>query len=160
MAGIGQPKKIETPEKLWELAEQYFKSLDDNPFKINKLITSGDLAGCIVGVPTIRPYSWSGLETFVRDAGFNTRLDEYKANRRGNYDDYTDVVARISQKMFAQKFEGAAVGVFNSSIISADLGLVQKTMTEVKDISDDIDYSQLSDAALEEIENARSKANQ
>lgn len=160
MAGKGQPKKIESPDLLWELAEQYFAEIDANPFKINKLITSGDLAGCIVGVPTIRPYTWSGLGVFCWAAGYNTRLDEYKSNRRGLYGDYAEVVARISERMYAQKFEGAAVGVFNQSIISADLGLVQKTLTEIKDTTEEIDYSLLSDEALEEIENARGKANE
>jgi hypothetical protein len=33
--------------------------------------------------------------------------------------------------MFAQKFEGAAVGAFNSNIIARDLGLIDRTELKV-----------------------------
>lgn len=160
MKAWGAPKKIETPEILWDLAMQYFNHVDNTPWFKNELIKSGDLAGCIIKVPTQQPYTWSGLEVFVFDAGYNTRLDEYKSNRKGGYANFSDVVKAINQRMYRQKFAGAAVGAFNASIISADLGLIQRTLTEVKDTTDEFDYDALSESALDEIANARRKTDE
>jgi len=153
---MGRPLKIESPELLWDLFEEYIDHTDANPWIKKQLITSGDLAGVIMNIPHSVPYSWSSFGVYVANAGYCTRLDEYKSARKGNsYEAFSEVVARISEVMYSQKFNGAAVGAFNQSIISADLGLIQRTITEVKDITDDIDYDSLSPAALEEIANAR-----
>lgn len=156
---MGLHKGMDSPELLMALAELYFADVDSKPYHKNVLITGGDLAGCIVPVPQIMPYTWSGFSVFLRKQGYRIDIQEYKANRRNTYNDFADVIREISEVMYTQKFSGAAVGAFNASIISADLGLVQKTLTEIKDTTDEIDYSQLSAEALEEIENARSKTN-
>lgn len=155
---LGRPKKIENPDILWDLAVNYFQATDSSPWYKNEVIKSGDLAGCIISVPTTVPYTWSGLEMFCIVHGYNTRLDQYRFNLKGAYDDFHDVLEAISRIMYSQKFTGAAVGAFNSSIISADLGLANKTIVETKDTTEDFDYDDLSDSALEEIANAKAKA--
>lgn len=155
---LGAPRKMESPDILWDLAQQYFEYTDNNPWLKNELIKSGPFAGVIMPVPTQQPYTWSGLEVYCLKMGYNTRLDEYKSNRKGGYEDFSDVVKLISKVMYKQKFAGSAVGAFNASIISADLGLALKTIVETKDKTDDFDYNDLSETALEEIANARLKA--
>lgn len=154
---MGRPLTIESPELLWELFEEYLAYADANPWIKNQLITSGDLAGCIIKVPCQVPYTWSSFGVYVANAGYTTRLDEYKSNRKGGYTEFSEVVARINEVMYAQKFQGAATGGFVASIISADLGLVQRTQAEVIDKTSNIDYSLLSEDALKEIEDARRK---
>lgn len=155
---LGRPKKIESPDILWDLAVQYFQNTDATPWLRNELLKSGDLAGVIIKVPTTVPYTWSGLEMFCMKLGYNTRLDEYKANRNGAYGEFHDTVKAIGSVMYSQKFAGAAVGAFNASIIASDLGLADKTIIETRDTTDDFDYSELSESALEEIIAARQKA--
>ena len=155
---LGRPKKIESPDILWGLAVSYFENTDNTPWIRNELIKSGDLAGVIIGVPTTVPYTWSGLEVFCMKLGYNTRLDEYKANRNGGFEDYHDTVKAIASIMYSQKFAGASVGAFNASIISSDLGLADKTIIETRDITDAFDYDDLDDNALEQIAAARIKA--
>lgn len=157
---LGAPRKIEGPEILWDIAERYFEYIDNNPWHKNELIKSGPFAGVIIPVPTQQPYTWSGLEVFCMKMGYNTRLDEYKSNRRGTYADFADVVKAIDKVMYEQKFAGSAVGAFNASIISADLGLAQKTIVETTDKTDEFDYNDLDDHALEQIAQAREKARQ
>ena len=70
---------------------------------------------------------------------------------------YSSVITRARAKCYAQKFEGAAVGAFNGNIIARDLGLADKTESEVKqDIRVKADLSKLSVdelKALREINN-------
>ena len=154
---FGQPKKIETPEKFWELAEAYFKHTDDNPWISGELIKSGDLAGTVVTIKKRMPYTWQGLGVYCFKLGYNTRLDEYKSNRKGGYEDYSEVVHAINEIMYTQKFSGATNGDFNANIIARDLGLAERTVSTVNDLTDEIDYDMLSEATLEELAKARIK---
>ncbi len=43
--------------------------------------------------------------------------------KNANHPDFLQVVSRIDEIIYTQKFEGAAVGAFNANIISRDLGL-------------------------------------
>lgn len=155
---VGAPKKIESPDLLWDLAQQYFEYSDNNPWLKNELIKSGPFAGVVLSVPTRVPYTWSGLEVFCLKMGYNTRLDEYKSNRKGGYEEFSDICKAIGKVMFSQKFEGAGVGAFNANLIARELGLAEKTVTEIKDKTDDFDYNDLDDSALEQIAAARQKA--
>ena len=47
--------------------------------------------------------------------------------------DFSSVITRIEQTIYAQKFEGAAVGSFNANIIARDLGLKDKSELTGKD---------------------------
>lgn len=148
----GRPKAL-TPKKLWELACDYFAWVDDTPFQKEDFIKGGDRAGEIVHLKTIRPYTWAGLENWIAENdGTLCCLDHYRCNLNGSYADFVDIIAWISKVMFEQKFSGAAVGAFNASIIARDLQLAEVTKTEMKaEVSGEIDYSKLSDSALEEI---------
>lgn len=149
---VGRPKKIESPEKLWELACSYFEEVDSRPFQKQDFIRGGESAGKIVTLANIRPYSWAGFETYLIKHGIIYKLDRYKANTNGAYEEFRDVVSRIDRVMFDNKFEGAAVGAFNASIIARDLQLAEITKSEVNaNVKNEVDYSRLSDEALAEI---------
>lgn len=130
-AKVGQPKKIPSPEILWETACQYFQMRDESPWVKKDFIRGGDSAGHIVDLETAVPYTWAGLEDFLREKGLAAKLDDYRANKAGNYSEYSDVLSHISQIIFDQKFTGAAVGAFNSNLIAKDLGLVEKTQNTI-----------------------------
>ena len=148
----GRPKKIESPEKLWDYACEYFAEIDSTPFQKQDFIRGGESAGMKVHLDNIRPYSWAGFETHLIKHGIIYKLDNYRSNTNGAYEEFRDVVAGIDKVMFDNKFEGATVGAFNSSIIARDLQLAEVTKSEVKaSIKNEIDYSQLSEEALAEI---------
>jgi hypothetical protein len=52
---------------------------------------------------------------------------EFKKRLKETDKDFLVVTARIEQIIYTQKFEGAAVGIFNANIISRDLGLIDKS---------------------------------
>ena len=126
-AKAGQPKKIPTPEILWEAACEYFQMRDESPWLAQDFIKGGDQAGKIIHMEKAVPYTWMGLEDYLREKGLAAKLDDYRSNKNNAYTEYADILTHISQIIQDQKFTGAAVGAFNPMIISRDLGLTEKT---------------------------------
>ena len=130
-AKVGQPKKIPTPQILWEAACEYFQMRDESPWEKEDFIRGGESAGGKVYLNTAVPYTWCGLEDYLREKGLAAKLDDYRANKEGRYSEYADICTHIGQIIFDQKFTGAAVGAFNANIIARDLGLTEKTQNTV-----------------------------
>jgi len=149
----GRDKLFETPELLWEAACEYFQWCDDNPlyerkaFAFQGMITTEDM-------PKMRAYTLGGLCLFL-DCSENY-FRQFKSAEREDKHDFVTVIERIEKTIYNQKFTGAAADLLNPNIIARDLGLSDKTETKVEATVAQIDYSKLSDAALEEIANAGS----
>jgi len=120
-------KNIETPDKLWQLFVDFKKWLKDKPIYKHEFNAK---VGDIVSIPLERPLTWSRFDCYVRDLGVITDLEDYRQNRDNRYTDYGGVITRINSEMSSDKFEGAAVGIFNANIIARDLGMVDKQATE------------------------------
>ncbi len=117
----GREKLFATPELLWEAACEYFEWCDENPWM--KTDHKGKDA-LQVKEPLIRPFTMIGLCLFL---GCNTGyFHDFKKGLPPEEKDFSDIITRIEQVVFTQKFEGAAVGVFNANIIARDLGLSDK----------------------------------
>ena len=155
---ITKPKAIPNPETLWELACLYFERTDNAPLHKKDFIRGGDNAGKEVNIKAARPYTWSAFEDYLFEEGVIMYLDDYRYDRGGKYSEFKEVVELIGRVMYANKFEGASVGLFNPSIIARELGLVEKVQTQNQNIDIAFDYSGLSDAALEEIAAIRFQA--
>lgn len=149
-------RAIKDPAQLWELACCYFQYCDENPILKSEMIKGGELAGTIKQIPVQRPYNFFGLDRFLCEHGIIKNLDDYRYNTQGQYDEYKEVIDKINSVMYSQKYEHAAVNIFNSTIIARDLKLTEhvETKQEIK-VESDIDYSKLSDSALEEIANLK-----
>ena len=110
----GRKPIFETPDQLWERACEYFDFIDNNP------ILKTDFKGKdneMVQYDLQRPYTWHGLYVYLNVCN----LDHYKTKT-----DFSDVLTRIGNIMYCQKFEGASSGIFNHAIIARDLGLTEK----------------------------------
>lgn len=145
--------RIATPKQLWDFAMDYFTEVDENPFCVAETVKSGESAGCVIYTPVQRPYTMKGLKAFLFAAGYARNFDAIYYNRDNSFPEFTGVASQIHDLIYNQKFEGAAVDVFNASIISRDLGLVDRTASlhTVSETQSDIDFSLLSDEALQEI---------
>lgn len=114
----GRDKLFATPDLLWEAACEYFEWCDENPWYKNDALKSGDSAGEIIKIPTARPYTLTAFMLYI-DAS-----EEYwREFKKADHQDFFGVITQIEQVIYTQKFEGAAVGVFNANIIARDLGL-------------------------------------
>lgn len=121
----GRDKLFESPEQLWIAACEYFTWCDNNPLLTTEF-HGRNAKKCIV--PKMRAYTWTGLEFFLDVTSFR----DYKTNEA--YKDFSQIITRIENIIYTQKFEGAAAGLFNANIISRDLGLADKKEVEQKTI--------------------------
>lgn len=113
----GRDKIFQDPEILWEAACEYFEWCEKNP--LIEIDFKGKDA-TRVQLPKMRAFTWSGLELFIDIES----LREYKKNEE--YKAFSQVITRIEQIIYTQKFTGAAAGFLNPNIIARDLGLSDK----------------------------------
>lgn len=118
----GRDKLFESPEKLIEAAQEYFEWCDKNPLYKQEAVKSGSECGRIIDVPIRRPYSLSGLCSYLQCS------QSYFSQLKKRSDKlFRDTIENIENIIETQQFEGAVVGIFNTSIISRKLGLKEQT---------------------------------
>jgi hypothetical protein len=117
----GNKKAIDTAERLWQLACRYFEYTEANLAKKHDFIKSGPFAGKTIVTYHPRPFSWVNFEAFLWIKGYVSNLNNYRHNVGGRYTEFIEVIRAIGNVIKGQKFDGAAVGIFNSSIILKDL---------------------------------------
>lgn len=137
---------------LWEAACEYFQWCDENPWYKTDFKGSDIIE---VKIPTARPYTLSGLCLFLDCSSSYFRA--FKSTATEDKKDFLTVIEKLEEIIYTQQFEGAIVGTFNSNIIARSLGLSEKTINFDVPSDNQIDYSKLSDAALNEIANAKSE---
>ena len=91
-----------------------------------ELIKGGMFAGDQGTINLKRPYTWDGFSVFLYTKGIISKIKDYKENTDCRYEDYQPIIRAIGEVIWAQKFEGAAVGIFNSNIIAREIGLSEK----------------------------------
>lgn len=123
-APTGRPKKY-TPKELWDKAVEYFAWVESNPLFTTKVLGNGRK----IQIAIVRPMTEMAFCLFA-----NISLDTFKRYKDslGAYKDFCGVSRNISLIIYTQKFEGAAIGLFNTNIIARELGLSEKTQTTIK----------------------------
>ena len=101
------------PHELIERFKDYIEHLQNNPIKVNVIQQK---TGAVIEVPRARPWSVKG---FCLHAGIAQNTFYGYANRDG----YKNICKVIQDAVYVQKFEGAAVGIFNAPMIMRDIGL-------------------------------------
>lgn len=135
---FARPRKY-TAQELWEKACDYFESCDNSPWmKVEQLrkpiVTTNDKGEeetiTTVELPTQKPYTIGGFCIFC---GCSRHWwNELRTNSQSpDKQEYLEVMTRIEDIIYTQKFEGAAVGAFNANIIARDLGLADKKEIEL-----------------------------
>lgn len=114
----GRDPIFESPEKLWEAAQEYFEWVDKHPLKAAELVKFQGNAK-VKKVPKMRAMTLDGLQLFL-DISHETWRQYSERN------DFIAVTTRIDKIIRTQKFEGAASELLNANIIARDLGLVDK----------------------------------
>ncbi|WP_305988620.1 terminase small subunit [Roseibium sp. MMSF_3544] len=109
-----RPRKIAAPEELIESFVAYAKDVEENPFYTEKIfIVDGGVLKANLRVA--RPMTIAGFCNFL---GVSSQAWRYwRAKRK----DLAEAIEIIDGAVFAQKFEGAAAGIFKANIISRDL---------------------------------------
>lgn len=142
----GRDKLFVTPQLLWEAACDYFEWCDANPFYEVEQAKSGAKAHVddkgnvtfppnLVELPKMRPYTLHGLCIYLdcNTKYFNEFADGLKGKDDQLSKDFSEIVTRIREVIYNQKFSGAASGFLNPNIIARDLGLSDKQETRKVD---------------------------
>lgn len=152
---MGVSKLIKTPEHLLNLFLGYKSSLKEDPIRVKDWV--GKDAETVFRLKE-KPLTMEGFENYVADIdGMPDSLEQYFSNREGRYTKFVAICSRIKRVIRQDQIEGGMAGIYNPSITQRLNGLAEKTETKIEVSEDEIDYDQLSDAALEEIIKAKRK---
>ncbi len=118
----GHPRNVETPEKMWELFEEY-KTLTKQSPRYRTQFVGRD--GVMVKEPLERPLTMEGFECFcVEKVGY---VHQYFVNQDDMYKEYLNICSRIKKEIRKDQIEGGMVGQYNPSITQRLNNLVEKT---------------------------------
>lgn len=115
---------FESPQLLLQSAFEYFEWCDKHNWYKQEPVKSGSECGRIIDIPIKRPYSISGLCSYLNCSQYH--FNQFK-NKCDN--EFKEVINRIENIIETQQFEGAVTGIFNSSMISRKLGSKEQSDT-------------------------------
>lgn len=118
----GRDKLFASPELLWAAAVEYFEWCEDNPLYEKDWVGKDAIE---VNKPKMRAFTMQGLCLYLdcNTVYFNHFEDSLKGKDDQQSKDFSQIVTRIREIIYNQKFTGAASGFFNANIIARDLGL-------------------------------------
>jgi hypothetical protein len=116
----GPEPRFADAEALWAACDSYFSWTEDNPIIEEQLVTYKGMTR-LVPVPKVRPMTKRGLCRFLGIA--HTTWAEWKKDRP----ELAEAIERAESVIWEQKFNGAAVGIFNGNLVARELGLADKT---------------------------------
>jgi hypothetical protein len=137
---MGRPfgtKKIETPERLMELFEQYKAYIKANPFLVQDYVGKD---GVEVFRTKEKPLTIDGFETWLYENSFIGDLSHYFANTNGSYADYLTICHAIRKACRNDQINGGMAGIYNPSITQRLNGLTEKS-----EIKQDVNINKMPD---------------
>lgn len=123
----GRPKAY-TPQGLWDKAQEYFVWASENPLMETKVF---NYQGEIVKTEVPKMRAMTEIAFCLYAEIDRVTFENYKSNK-DPYKEFFTVAKAIEEVIYTQKFEGAAAEFLNSNIIARDLGLKDKSETELK----------------------------
>ena len=142
---------FESSELLLQSAYEYFEWCDKHNWYKQEAVKSGSECGRIIDIPVKRPYSISGLCTYLNCS--QKSFNRFKKKLDG---EFLEVINRIDNIIETQQFEGAVTGIFNTSIISKKLGLRESADITSNDGSS-LQIEVIDDKTKEQLEKLKEK---
>ncbi len=125
---IGRDKIFNTPEALWNAACDYFEWCEENPMIEQDFVKTGQAAGNIVLLKRMRPFTIKNMCRFL--GCHSIYFHEFEQSVKDKTDEknaaFSKICTYIREIIEDQKYQGAAVGFFNATIIARDLGLMDR----------------------------------
>lgn len=123
-------KKIETPEALLAMHEDYVKKTKGNPILVHDYVGKD---GISVRREKERPITMDGFYCYCYELG-HKGIRHYFDNENGKYGDYAEVAKHIKLKARVDQIDGGMVGIYNNSITARLNGLVDKSEVVTKEM--------------------------
>lgn len=118
---VGRPRKFETPQELWDAAQEYFKWAMDNPLMSAEVVKGGNNAGTLYEVPKMRATTWEGLEVHC-----GVDLKNYREDKLKDGSKFIPIIRALDKIIFAYNYEGATAELLNPNLVARKLGLKEK----------------------------------
>lgn len=125
---MGRPNKIDSPEHLWSLFEQYTIHTKSKPFIITDWVGKDANE---VDRKKERPLTMEGFENYCSDEGVINDLSYYFANTNNRYKRFSAICRTIKNKIRQDQIEGGMAGIYNPSITQRLNSLVDKVQQTV-----------------------------
>lgn len=114
-------KYIETPEKMWDLFEQYKNEIKTNPILVQDFVGKD---GKSVSKAKERPLTDKGFYNYCRrNVGC---AKQYFDNQDGLYNDYITICTHIKEEIDQDQIEGGMAGIYNPSITQRLNNLIER----------------------------------
>lgn len=127
MAQKGRPRKIDTPEQLYDMFKSYKTYVKENPrYKYVMNQRSGDM----VAEPLECPLSIDGFEVYCYNK-FECTVEHYLHNTKGAYQDFCDISTHIKREIRQDQISGGMVGQYNASLTARLNGLTEKVESTI-----------------------------
>ena len=127
---MGKNKYIETPQKMWELFEQYKAYSKSRQILVQDFVGKD---GDEVNRKKERPLTIDGFECWCYDNDIISDLSQYFANTEQRYNEYQTICSRIRKAVRTDQIEGGMSGIYNPSITQRLNGLTDKSEVMVKE---------------------------
>jgi hypothetical protein len=121
---LGRRPIFKEADKLWEACVEYFCWVEDNPLIETKAFQLKHEVR-IVYLPKMRAMTVGGLCLFLNISGEIWRGWKTEGHPRYRAD-LVGVIRQVEQVIFEHKYAGVATGLLAASIISRELGLMQR----------------------------------
>ena len=127
---MGAPKKVETPEIMWELFEQYCAQVKAEAFVVADWVGG---QGKEVERKKEKPLTLEGFENYCFRKGVINDLGHYFSNLNDAYVDFLPICARIRKVIRQDQIEGGMAGIYNPSITQRLNNLVDMKALDIKE---------------------------
>lgn len=121
-------KYIETPQKLWELFEEYTAEIKAKPIKVHDFVGKD---GEEVYRLKERPLTIEGFNNHCWKTGVISDLKDYFSNKDNRYTDYIPICSHIKECIRQDQIEGGMAGIYNPSITQRLNGLKETSDVNV-----------------------------
>ena len=127
MAQKGRPRKIDTPEQLYDMFKSYKTYVKENPrYKYVMNQRSGDM----VAEPLECPLSIDGFEVYCYNK-FECTVSHYLDNTNKAYEEFCPISAHIKREIRQDQISGGMVGQYNASLTARLNGLTEKVESTI-----------------------------
>lgn len=124
---MAKTKYIETPEKMWQLFDEYRGKTKNDPIEVQDFVGKD---GDEVYRKRERPLTMEGFENYCFINHGLLSIDQYFQNQDNAYKDYLSICRAIRKVIRQDQIEGGMAGIYNPSITQRLNNLVEKVQED------------------------------
>tara|TARA_R110000772_G_scaffold31754_3_gene78079 strand:+ start:6551 stop:6973 length:423 start_codon:yes stop_codon:yes gene_type:complete len=126
---VGRPKKLKSPEELWGHFQKY---VEERPSRAKPKGVWDAKQSITAQVMMEVPLTWLGFSAWLSMNNVIADINDYKTNKDGIYDKFSDIIKKIDTIIKSDMIEGATSGIYKENIIARMLGLADKQENKVE----------------------------